>query len=793
MRRPIKTVPRDGKVVILEDDASGTFELAHWSAEARAWVKENGELSKITPTYWHATRRDEYLLQEGDEFLLQKEIGSSGPSAPRERRTLPFPAGRTAPQSTPAAGDNVALREVAKADPVTVARLEERAALGKAVRGPSVRRLFAVFSIAAIMVTASLVGWYFRAEIAGYVTQYAGKLDSVRTGAAGVQAVEQETRLPGQDSRPDAAQARQGAEAVRPEAERRRAEALASELAKAQQAVETQVALANKTRDQAAQLKQAAEGTMAELRQSLQKEHDRAEALASELARARRDIETQAALPGKTRDEAAQLKQAAKSPTAELRQSLQKEHDRAEALAGELAKAQRDIETQAALSGKMGAAAAQLKQAADSAKAELQQSLQKEHDRAEALAGELASAQRDVETQVALASKAGDEATQLKQLKQAAESAAAELRQSLQKEHDRAETLAGKLAGAQRDNETQAALASKTYAEAAQLEQAAESATAELRQSLQKEHDRAEALAGELASAQRNVETQVALASKTGDEATQLTQVKQAAESAAAELRQSLQKEHDRAEALASELAKARRDIETQVALSSKAGDETAQLTQLKQAAESAAAELQQSLQKEHDRAEALAGELASARRDIETQAALASKAGDEAAQLKQAAESAKTELRKSQERDRAEALAPGRESTQPTVGARMAAERASNSPISQATQVAEAPATEQPAAAEVQGSPEAARLLARASALLGQGNIGAARIVLERAVETGSAQASFMLAETYDPLVLSTWKTYGTRGDATKARELYAKAQAGGIQEAKDRSDALH
>jgi hypothetical protein len=82
--------------------------------------------------------------------------------------------------------------------------------------------------------------------------------------------------------------------------------------------------------------------------------------------------------------------------------------------------------------------------------------------------------------------------------------------------------------------------------------------------------------------------------------------------------------------------------------------------------------------------------------------------------------------------------------------------------------------------------------LLARASALIGQGNIGAARIVLERAVETGSAQASYMLAETYDPLVLSTWKTYGTHGDVTKARELYAKALAGGVQEAKDRSVAL-
>jgi hypothetical protein len=42
------------------------------------------------------------------------------------------------------------------------------------------------------------------------------------------------------------------------------------------------------------------------------------------------------------------------------------------------------------------------------------------------------------------------------------------------------------------------------------------------------------------------------------------------------------------------------------------------------------------------------------------------------------------------------------------------------------------------------------------------------------------------MLAETYDPSILSTWGTYGTRDEATKARALYAKAHAGGIQEAK-------
>ena len=78
------------------------------------------------------------------------------------------------------------------------------------------------------------------------------------------------------------------------------------------------------------------------------------------------------------------------------------------------------------------------------------------------------------------------------------------------------------------------------------------------------------------------------------------------------------------------------------------------------------------------------------------------------------------------------------------------------------------------------------------ARALLRQGNIGAARLVLERAVEMGSAQASFALAETYDPLVLAKWGTYGTRGDASKGQALYARADAAGIHEPKARLEAL-
>jgi hypothetical protein len=96
------------------------------------------------------------------------------------------------------------------------------------------------------------------------------------------------------------------------------------------------------------------------------------------------------------------------------------------------------------------------------------------------------------------------------------------------------------------------------------------------------------------------------------------------------------------------------------------------------------------------------------------------------------------------------------------------------------------------PTAPEASGNSEAARLMARASLLRDQGNIGAARSVLERAAETGSASALFSLAETYDPLSLSAWGTFGTRGDVAKAQELYANALAGGVQEARDRLNAL-
>jgi hypothetical protein len=67
---------------------------------------------------------------------------------------------------------------------------------------------------------------------------------------------------------------------------------------------------------------------------------------------------------------------------------------------------------------------------------------------------------------------------------------------------------------------------------------------------------------------------------------------------------------------------------------------------------------------------------------------------------------------------------------------------------------------------------------LAQARLLLDQGKIIAARSVLDRAAESGSALALFLL-ETYDPPILSAWGILGRRGDVTKAQKFYAKAVA--------------
>ena len=382
---------------------------------------------------------------------------------------------------------------------------------------------------------------------------------------------------------------------------------------------------------------------------------------------------------------------------------------------------------------------------AESGTDDLQKSLQQERERASRLEQDLALAPRDVETQTALTAKANDEASKLK----AAESSAAELRKSLLREQERAGRIESDLAAARRDIETQTSLAAKASSAASQLKEAADQGCAELKRSLQKEHERAEALANELSMAHAAIYAYEAQAHDASGQAG--ADSKQAAENGAAELRKSLQQEQERGARLEQDLGAARHEVDVQALLAAKAGAEAARL---KQAADDSSAETVRLLQQEREKTSRLERELASERK---TKKAVPAVSG------------AMTTGQVAQDKQ------PGADATRPVAVSQTAAAAARSN-----------------AKPDPEKAVETARLVARASMLLGQGDIGSARIVLERAAETGNAQANFALAETYDPLVLRKWGVYGTLGDAAKARDLYARAQAGGIKEARERFDAL-
>jgi hypothetical protein len=82
--------------------------------------------------------------------------------------------------------------------------------------------------------------------------------------------------------------------------------------------------------------------------------------------------------------------------------------------------------------------------------------------------------------------------------------------------------------------------------------------------------------------------------------------------------------------------------------------------------------------------------------------------------------------------------------------------------------------------------------LLNRVTGLLSQGDVGAARAVLNRLVRENNAKAAFILAQSYDPVVLRQGRVVGMRGDSETARTLYEQALRGGVTEAKAALDTL-
>jgi TPR repeat protein len=82
--------------------------------------------------------------------------------------------------------------------------------------------------------------------------------------------------------------------------------------------------------------------------------------------------------------------------------------------------------------------------------------------------------------------------------------------------------------------------------------------------------------------------------------------------------------------------------------------------------------------------------------------------------------------------------------------------------------------------------------LLARGNALEATGDLAGARLVFQRAAEAGNARAAFMLAETYDPIVLETLRESGLASNIETARVWYAKAKDLGSDEAPERLERL-
>jgi len=244
------------------------------------------------------------------------------------------------------------------------------------------------------------------------------------------------------------------------------------------------------------------------------------------------------------------------------------------------------------------------------------------------------------------------------------------------------------------------------------------------------------------------------------------------------ELERSLQQERERGQALAREHAAATEKLAALEAAQERSAGMTAELS-----------ELQKALQQERERGQALARALA-----LEKSVALEKLAGMEASSAgpersaRIAAEL--SELRKAlqQERERGQALAREKAAALDQLAGitlvklpdgQVPVEPDSGSTAAVAARPIEASAIMPRTAAETGSTIPENPLVDRADGLLRRGDVSGARLLLERASDEGDVRAILLLAESFDPRVLSTLGVRGMRGDLAKAKELRARARS--------------
>jgi hypothetical protein len=467
------------------------------------------------------------------------------------------------------------------------------------------------------------------------------------------------------------------------------------------------------------------------------------------------------AQPNAMRDESSLVSQVVETTVVEQKQTLERGLEKVDILAGQLTPIQRSDGAQGkAAQAPQSAAASERKQALEHGQ---------EWDRAESLARALTSSLRE----------------ELDAVRSAAEAARIKQKQSLDQERGTADALARELTSLRAELDA-ARIVGREVAQATAAE-------VEQKQALKQERDRAEALARELTSLRAELDT----ARAAGLEAART------AEAAKIEQKLAFGKERDKTETLARELASARKEAEARSALLAAAHAEVLQATETNTAI---AGEQKLALASERDRADAVTRELTSVRNELEAsnrqiaalnalrvQRSRESAVDNSQERMAEASSRAVEGKGRSPEQISAEAVASTSERSSASELPRpepQSAAREASSDLDPKVSVRTERSTS--ASAVSRSLVDEQRLLARANALLRQADISAARPLLEHALERGSARAAFMLAETYDARVLQSWRARGISGDLAKARELYERAQAGGIEDAKERIETL-
>ena len=416
MRKEIDTAPRNGDFVILEDDVSGTYAVARWSAEAAQWLDDEGTPSQLNATHWHLPQ------------------------------TAVAPVNKIEPLADP--------RISRKASGGVTAQPQRAAKQGRSgnasagfVGSWNFLRRRSILTMAACLLAGAAIGPLLYHDDLGELL------------VPWVAASETETGLK---------------HALRQEQEL--ATKLASDATAARSEAELQAALLRQAGEAASREKEAGERTIVQLRQALQLELAKAEKLAGELAEAQRDRAVQTSLTHKAIDEAARAEAERERITGELRQALKQqedktiqanvrtaeqvalkqERDKAEKLRVELASARREGESRAAILRSASDEATRLKEASARAADELRQALRQTQDKAEKLAGELTAARQEVEAKTAAAGAARDEARRAVETNKRSTE---EQGQALREAQDKAEKLTAELVATQKEVETQTAAA----------------------------------------------------------------------------------------------------------------------------------------------------------------------------------------------------------------------------------------------------------------------------------------------------------------------------------------------